>query len=132
MGLCASTSLKNKNHTHTASNCLTGQVKKLPLFEYSCRVRDRGKKSSFESVQLEVEMDAEIEAALQGYGGMPSTPVQPLWQRRILMGERCEMPRFSGLILYDERGFPLPSSSRARSINREMRGVAKVALKDIL
>ncbi|KAJ3686095.1 hypothetical protein LUZ61_015259 [Rhynchospora tenuis] len=131
MGLCASISLKSKNHTRMKSNCMTGQVKKLPLFEYSCRVRDRGKKSSFQTLKLGVEMDAEMEAALQGYGGMPSTPVQPLWQRRILMGERCEMPRFSGLILYDERGFPLPSSSRARA-NREMRGVAKVALKDIL
>ena len=31
----------------------------------------------------------------------------PVWQRRILMGERCEFPRFSGLILYDEKGAPL-------------------------
>ncbi|KAL5990087.1 hypothetical protein ACLOJK_010984, partial [Asimina triloba] len=36
-----------------------------------------------------------------------SSPISPLWQRRILMGERCELPRFSGLILYDERGRPL-------------------------
>lgn len=28
----------------------------------------------------------------------------PVWQRPILMGEKCELPRFSGLILYDERG----------------------------
>lgn len=31
----------------------------------------------------------------------------PVWQRPILMGEKCELPRFSGLILYDERGQPL-------------------------
>ncbi|GKC41144.1 hypothetical protein Tco_1058866 [Tanacetum coccineum] len=31
----------------------------------------------------------------------------PVWQRPILMGEKCEFPRFSGLILYDERGKPL-------------------------
>ncbi|XP_021727432.1 uncharacterized protein LOC110694568 [Chenopodium quinoa] len=31
----------------------------------------------------------------------------PVWQRPILMGERCELPRFSGLILYDERGRPI-------------------------
>lgn len=30
--------------------------------------------------------------------------VSPVWQRPILMGEKCEFPRFSGLILYDERG----------------------------
>ncbi|OIT00319.1 PREDICTED: uncharacterized protein LOC109229918 [Nicotiana attenuata] len=28
----------------------------------------------------------------------------PMWQRPILMGEKCELPKFSGLILYDERG----------------------------
>lgn len=31
----------------------------------------------------------------------------PMWQRPILMGEKCELPRFSGLILYDERGRPV-------------------------
>ncbi|GAB4849293.1 hypothetical protein Ancab_004093 [Ancistrocladus abbreviatus] len=36
-----------------------------------------------------------------------------VWQRPILMGERCELPRFSGLILYDERGRPLPHSAEA-------------------
>lgn len=28
----------------------------------------------------------------------------PVWQRPILRGEKCELPRFSGLILYDEKG----------------------------
>ncbi|XP_016490092.1 uncharacterized protein LOC107809906 [Nicotiana tabacum] len=28
----------------------------------------------------------------------------PVWKRPILMGEKCELPKFSGLILYDERG----------------------------
>ncbi|CAA7410417.1 unnamed protein product [Spirodela intermedia] len=45
-------------------------------------------------------------------GGVVSS--SPLWQRRILMGERCELPRFSGLILYDERGFPLRISADPR------------------
>ncbi|CAN4087340.1 unnamed protein product [Withania somnifera] len=31
----------------------------------------------------------------------------PVWQRPILMGEKCELPRFSGLILYDVRGRPV-------------------------
>ncbi|XP_019055256.1 PREDICTED: uncharacterized protein LOC104609028 [Nelumbo nucifera] len=30
--------------------------------------------------------------------------VSPVWQRPILMGEKCELPKFSGLILYDEQG----------------------------
>lgn len=32
----------------------------------------------------------------------------PVWQRTILMGERCQTPTFSGLILYDEKGNLLP------------------------
>lgn len=43
----------------------------------------------------------------------PMTPRRtPVWQRRILMGTRCELPRFSGVILYDEHGRPLQSSSQ--------------------
>ncbi|KAI3884900.1 hypothetical protein MKW92_003695 [Papaver armeniacum] len=34
----------------------------------------------------------------------------PVWQRPILMGEKCEFPRFSGLILYDEQGRSLHGS----------------------
>uniref|UniRef100_A0A0A9F308 Uncharacterized protein n=1 Tax=Arundo donax TaxID=35708 RepID=A0A0A9F308_ARUDO len=43
------------------------------------------------------------------------TPRTPVWQRRILMGTRCELPRFSRLILYDEHGWPLQSSTRNRA-----------------
>lgn len=116
MGICSSISVKNKKHTHTKSNSIVGGVQKVLLLGYSRQVRDRGEKSHLQSIKL--EMEADMEAAVQGYVGMVSTPVQPLWQRRILMGERCEMPRYSGLILYDERGFPLPGSSRAGPTNR--------------
>ncbi|KAI3938014.1 hypothetical protein MKW98_018570 [Papaver atlanticum] len=34
----------------------------------------------------------------------------PVWQRPILMGEKCEFPKFSGLILYDEQGRSLHGS----------------------
>ncbi|XP_050368920.1 uncharacterized protein LOC126787024 [Argentina anserina] len=40
----------------------------------------------------------------------------PVWQRPILMGEKCELPRFSGLILYDERGQPLCDSHQETGI----------------
>ena len=40
------------------------------------------------------------------------TMASPLWKRRILMGEKCELPRFSGVILYDEHGFPLRDTPR--------------------
>lgn len=42
------------------------------------------------------------------------TPRRLVWQRRILMGMRCELPRFSGLILYDEQGRRLHLSTLGR------------------
>lgn len=49
--------------------------------------------------------------AVQRYEGdvgwQSHNSVSPVWQRPILMGEKCELPRFSGLILYDETGQPL-------------------------
>ncbi|XP_057546460.1 uncharacterized protein LOC130825315 [Amaranthus tricolor] len=42
------------------------------------------------------------------YGCCGGSKLLPVWQRPILMGVKCKLPRFSGLILYDERGMPLP------------------------
>lgn len=42
----------------------------------------------------------------------------PVWQRPILMGEKCELPRFSGVILYDENGQPLHQDHRQGNENR--------------
>ncbi|KAF8024389.1 hypothetical protein BT93_F1544 [Corymbia citriodora subsp. variegata] len=57
----------------------------------------------------------------------------PVWQRPILMGEKCELPRFSGLILYDERGRPLSGSSEDTSANKEkITGGGRTTLKDLL
>ncbi|XP_057766366.1 uncharacterized protein LOC130986849 [Salvia miltiorrhiza] len=39
--------------------------------------------------------------------GQSHNSTAAVWQRPILMGEKCELPRFSGLILYDQRGTPL-------------------------
>ncbi|XP_023534958.1 uncharacterized protein LOC111796532 isoform X1 [Cucurbita pepo subsp. pepo] len=38
----------------------------------------------------------------EDFGSRNSTAA--VWQRPILMGEKCEMLKYSGLILYDERG----------------------------
>ncbi|KAG1334940.1 hypothetical protein COCNU_03G010590 [Cocos nucifera] len=46
-----------------------------------------------------------------GPEGWENTTGLAVWQRRILMGERCQLPKFSGLILYDEHGLPLHNSS---------------------
>ena len=59
--------------------------------------------------------DGRAAAAAEGCR-TPMTPRRtPVWQRRILMGTRCELPRFSGLILYDEHGRPLQSGSQNRT-----------------
>ncbi|XP_052206774.1 uncharacterized protein LOC127811101 [Diospyros lotus] len=49
-------------------------------------------------------MEAEV-------GWQSHNSASPVWQRPILMGEKCELPRFSGLILYDETGTPLRYSA---------------------
>lgn len=43
--------------------------------------------------------------------------VDPVWQRPILMGEKCELPRFSGLILYDQRGDPVQHSPSQEEVS---------------
>ncbi|KAJ1259518.1 hypothetical protein BS78_10G162400 [Paspalum vaginatum] len=69
----------------------------------------------------------------------PMTPRRtPIWQRRILMGTRCELPRFSGLILYDEHGRRVESSAPNRLDHLISRGNKKTArrtattLRDLL
>jgi len=56
------------------------------------------------------ENDAELKAydraAMEEVGGGDS-----LWQKSILMGERCQQPDFSGIILYDVKGNRLPPCS---------------------
>ncbi|CAD6214246.1 unnamed protein product [Miscanthus lutarioriparius] len=61
----------------------------------------------------------------------PMTPRRtPVWQRRILMGTRCELPRFSGVILYDEHGRPLQlQSSSQRRTDRLMSRASKYESK---
>ncbi|XP_015699026.2 uncharacterized protein LOC107303375 [Oryza brachyantha] len=64
----------------------------------------------------------------------PMTPMRPVWQRRILMGMRCELPRFSGLILYDEHGRPIRGSTPGRSHPQWKKRTAKAGttLRDLL
>jgi hypothetical protein len=46
------------------------------------------------------------------------TPSRPIWQRKVLMGVRCQLPRFSGMILYDESGRPVCSGIRDRACDQ--------------
>ncbi|KAK6934103.1 hypothetical protein RJ641_034258 [Dillenia turbinata] len=56
----------------------------------------------------------------------------PVWQRPILMGEKCELPRFSGLILYDERGQPLHNSDKQAIQQEQGATVVRTTLRDLL
>lgn len=69
-------------------------------------------------------------------GWQSSESLSAVWQRPILMGEKCELPRYSGLILYDERGRLLDhslTSSRKEHIHEEKpAAVLRTTLKDLL
>ncbi|XP_061355703.1 uncharacterized protein LOC133300208 [Gastrolobium bilobum] len=60
-----------------------------------------------------------------------------VWQRPILRGEKCELPRFSGLILYDEKGRLLRDSENETQCKeapkQEKRNVTRrTTLQDLL
>uniref|UniRef100_A0A804MNT0 Uncharacterized protein n=1 Tax=Zea mays TaxID=4577 RepID=A0A804MNT0_MAIZE len=67
-----------------------------------------------------------VEGAAAAVSG--GTPVRPIWQRRVLMGVKCQLPRFSGMVLYDESGRPVCTGVRDRArdqlnCSRERRNV---------
>ncbi|XP_059663969.1 uncharacterized protein LOC132309701 [Cornus florida] len=72
------------------------------------RISGRGRGRGRESPSpLLVKGGCEADVGWQSHNSL-----SPVWQRPILMGEKCELPRFSGLILYDERGKPVHHSDK--------------------
>ncbi|GMI65566.1 hypothetical protein like AT3G14760 [Hibiscus trionum] len=72
-----------------------------------------------------------------GVGWRSHNSESPVWQRPILMGEKCELPRFSGLILYDERGQLLDdsverSSDQGDDHQGKSSAVVRTTLRDLL
>ncbi|KAL7218594.1 hypothetical protein ACSBR2_011793 [Camellia fascicularis] len=65
-------------------------------------------------------------------GWQSHNSVSPVWQRPILMGEKCELPRFSGLILYDERGRPVHHSDQGTNHQEITTTVVRTTLRDFL
>ncbi|KAI4333461.1 hypothetical protein L6164_018271 [Bauhinia variegata] len=55
-----------------------------------------------------------------------------VWQRPILRGEKCELPRFSGLILYDEKGRLLPDFEKETSNQEKTAVTVRTTLRDLL
>nr|GMD33302.1 trifunctional UDP-glucose 4,6-dehydratase/UDP-4-keto-6-deoxy-D-glucose 3,5-epimerase/UDP-4-keto-L-rhamnose-reductase RHM1 [Ipomoea batatas]GMD37128.1 trifunctional UDP-glucose 4,6-dehydratase/UDP-4-keto-6-deoxy-D-glucose 3,5-epimerase/UDP-4-keto-L-rhamnose-reductase RHM1 [Ipomoea batatas] len=59
----------------------------------------------------------------------------PVWQRPILMGEKCELPSFSGLILYDDEGRPLHNNNNVSPHHHQVdmsAAIERVTLKELL
>ncbi|CAK7351793.1 unnamed protein product [Dovyalis caffra] len=74
----------------------------------------------------------ELERCESSMGWQSHNSLSPVWQRPILMGEKCELPRYSGLILYDERGRLLDRSRKENIDEEEPACVLRTALKDLL
>ncbi|XXG67832.1 hypothetical protein AAC387_Pa06g1086 [Persea americana] len=73
------------------------------------------------------------EGSGSGSGRRARSPMLEMWQRRILMGEKCKLPRFSGVILYDERGRPLQQQQHLHQ-HQQVRPAAVVTttMKELL
>ncbi|XP_044959979.1 uncharacterized protein LOC123411115 [Hordeum vulgare subsp. vulgare] len=71
----------------------------------------------------EAEEAVAVAAAPRASGAL-GTPARPIWQRRVLMGVRCQLPRFSGMVLYDERGRPVGGGVRDRARDQEKHAAA--------
>ncbi|PSR95280.1 Insulin-like receptor subunit beta [Actinidia chinensis var. chinensis] len=79
------------------------------------------------AVPLLVRRDREAEVGWQSHNS-----ASPVWQRPILMGGKCELPRFSGLILYDESGRPVHTSNEGTTHKETSTAVVKTTLRDLL
>ena len=55
-----------------------------------------------------------------------------VWQRPILKGEKCELPSFSGLILYDEKGRLLRDSKSQTNCNETSKQVINYNLVNLI
>ncbi|CAK9151753.1 unnamed protein product [Ilex paraguariensis] len=148
IGLCAATALKRKAKRNrivdheprvvdsedakwSESRPGWGSVKKVLMSS----VRWSGSSKWGESMRMGSRREGPL---LCGGGGgaevgwQSHNSVSPVWQRPILMGEKCELPRFSGLILYDERGRPLHHSSYEGNAENQEQTAVRTTLRDLL
>ncbi|KAJ8476540.1 hypothetical protein OPV22_020267 [Ensete ventricosum] len=120
IGLCATAAVRKKRNR---SDKQTGEAL-LSIW----KALKKALAMSLHGREGEESEDSEVEPEAQAR----RTPVLPLWQRRILMGERCELPQFSGLILYDEGGRPVCSNSSHGTLFEIKPTPAATTLKDLL
>ncbi|KAL3503064.1 hypothetical protein ACH5RR_037513 [Cinchona calisaya] len=80
-----------------------GSVKKVLMSS----VRWSGRLSGSQRERVAPLLVVGVEKCDDDLGRLSHNSSSCVWQKPILMGEKCELPRFSGLILYDERGRPV-------------------------
>ncbi|GER53954.1 hypothetical protein STAS_31501 [Striga asiatica] len=67
-------------------------------------------------------------------GWQSNNSTSAVWKKPILMGGKCEFPRFSGLILYDERGAPLDQQCELGTLHKQEISppAVRTTLRDLL
>ncbi|XP_024043118.1 uncharacterized protein LOC18048718 [Citrus clementina] len=137
VGLCTVTILQRKAQKTKVVDVDDGPSKSVhvKLGEPSCGWVSI-KRMLMSSVRWSVQRSGRTEDVLR-VAERSHNSASPVWQRPILMGEKCELPRFSGLILYDERGKPLHHSLKAASYKDDIHqeksaAVVRTTLKDLL
>ncbi|CAN7130072.1 hypothetical protein BRARA_G03065 [Brassica rapa] len=70
-------------------------------------------------IHLQNDMTMMIGGVYEPDNGEPSMLLSgdqrrgPLWQKNILMGGKCQLPDFSGVILYDSEGLVVPPAKNS-------------------
>ncbi|KAJ7525516.1 hypothetical protein O6H91_17G054300 [Diphasiastrum complanatum] len=90
-----------KSQKTAASRLQSSGSKLLSLIKSRSTHNDRKLSNSCDQLR-------ELEEAYSNQGQEEACWSGPLWRRTILMGEKCEPPEFSGLILYDNNGNRIP------------------------
>ncbi|KAF7110902.1 hypothetical protein CFC21_110968 [Triticum aestivum] len=123
MGLCLSVALwKDKAYARRRA-VRRGQQEAVDV---DVMVRGGGGSSSVYGLLAGGVPEAEepVAVAAPRASGALGTPGRPIWQRRVLMGVKCRLPKFSGMILYDERGRPVGGGVRDRARDQEKHAAA--------
>ncbi|KAJ6718698.1 hypothetical protein OIU79_006546 [Salix purpurea] len=128
LALCAKHSIGRAKQKHEYSCAATSNSKwvapnKSPLASpKKLGAKIRVKATSFMDRKKDVAGDEDAKVPEIGTGeeaGESEEGGPGLWQKSILMGEKCQPPEFSGVIFYDGRGNQLsemPRSPRASSL----------------
>nr|XP_009758107.1 PREDICTED: uncharacterized protein LOC104210833 [Nicotiana sylvestris] len=106
--LCAKHGRKSSTQSMSTEKTKTNESKIVPKLS-SLRIPNKNNNSSGE------ESDGDVAGEVVGEIG------HGLWQKAIMMGEKCQPPEFSGVIYYDPFGnrvSELPRSPRASPMPR--------------